>query len=258
MAKITATGAPEKITPEQAKEILEKGAPNRPLQAGRVEDMALQMLEGNWKLAQPISFDKKGALIDGQHRLAAVVEAGKPVWFMVQRGLEPDTFGVFDQGRLRTAADLHHLMGGTNSTRSCSVAYSMILRSTKGSKETRPNRKGVAEYALAHRPAIDLVIAHLDRLKYVTSGEMGAFANAHEKYGDKIAPMLQRIKDNTFQGRNDPMNTLVRWMLKHHTKDKVSKLRAPRELCYSAAVLAIKASLEKRELTVLKPDGQDF
>ena len=250
----------ETITPSKAKEYLERNVKNRPLRVAYINDLAYQMLEGKWELAQPISFDVQGNLLDGQHRLNAIVAAGTSVKMVVLRGMPSGTFGVYDQGPVRTAADLHHLMGGKSSNTACSIARSMIQRAVASNMALKHmTRQEIAEYALENDAVISPVISGIAGVRYVSAGEMGAFANAIVKYGEaKIAPMMQSIKDNVFAGKTDPMNTLAKWMIRYHSKEGTSMLKAPRYLCYAAAVLAIKATKGGRLLQVLKPKDQDF
>lgn len=59
-----------------------------------------------WKFAgDPVRFDKRGALIDGQHRMTALAEADTEEIFVVITGLESDTMRVIDAGRKRTYGD---------------------------------------------------------------------------------------------------------------------------------------------------------
>lgn len=62
----------------------------------------------------PIRFNTLGELIDGQHRLQAVSKAGTSEMMIVIRGLEPETFIVFDTGRARSFTDALRSMGISN------------------------------------------------------------------------------------------------------------------------------------------------
>lgn len=60
----------------------------RKLDRRRVGRLRGAMAGGRWRLRlDPISLDESGALVDGRHRLAAVVEADVRLWFFVTRGL---------------------------------------------------------------------------------------------------------------------------------------------------------------------------
>src|SRR5947199_10315040 len=68
------------ITPKKAAEYLGLNTANRPLSNRTVREFAAAMRRGEWRVThQGIAFDTTGALVDGQHRLAAIVEADLPV-----------------------------------------------------------------------------------------------------------------------------------------------------------------------------------
>jgi hypothetical protein len=104
----------EKVTPAKARTWLETNVDNRKIAPTVVSRYALDIIMGHWDLSQPIYFDLNDNLIDGQHRLLAVVEADKPVEMFVGRGFDPKVKVVLDTGRRRTFADLLHWMGEKN------------------------------------------------------------------------------------------------------------------------------------------------
>ncbi|WP_432059353.1 hypothetical protein [Streptomyces sp. S1] len=78
---------------------------NRKLSTLRVKRYAKAMEEGRWKLThQSIAFDKQGTLIDGQHRLLAVLNSKTVVPMRVHVGADPSTFAVIDTGYGRVAS----------------------------------------------------------------------------------------------------------------------------------------------------------
>lgn len=87
---------------------LEKNyAHQRTIRNRDVARYATMMREGRWKLThQGIAFSDTGKLLDGQHRLWAIIEAGVPVKLMVTRGLSEDSFVALDQNRVRSFSDL--------------------------------------------------------------------------------------------------------------------------------------------------------
>ncbi|MBO1330964.1 hypothetical protein [Streptomyces sp. VRA16 Mangrove soil] len=105
------------VSPELAAEWLTRNTNNRPLSKGAVQQLAGQIQRGEWQLThQGIAFDEDGVLIDGQHRLAAVVKAGVPVPMTVTRGVPRTAFTVMDTGRKRTGRDALALVGEANAT----------------------------------------------------------------------------------------------------------------------------------------------
>lgn len=94
----------ENITPTKASEYLETSPYNRLTVSTKrvVKNYASAMIRGEWSLnGESIVFDKEGRLLDGHHRMAAVVEAGIPITFSVCRGVDREAFTTYNCG-LRT------------------------------------------------------------------------------------------------------------------------------------------------------------
>ncbi|MEK7888253.1 hypothetical protein AAB992_14130 [Burkholderia contaminans] len=96
-----------KVTPAIAQRWLELNRRNRALRPRVVRHYASQMKENRWVLnGECIKFSARGVLIDGQHRLHAVVEADVAIDFDVHVGLSDDAVFTIDTGALRTGADV--------------------------------------------------------------------------------------------------------------------------------------------------------
>lgn len=99
------------VTPKTAQTYLDVNKYNRPLDEDYAKDIAAEYAAGRWPgngdgreplaTISTISFDTRGRLIDGQHRLRAVVLHGKPISFFVQTECHPEDIFLFDGGRLR-------------------------------------------------------------------------------------------------------------------------------------------------------------
>ena len=110
MNKITFTV--EVITPELAKEYLLSNTKNRTLSKRTVLLYADIMRRGQWELThEGISFDGHGRLLDGQHRLEAIISSGVSVKMVVARGLSSDTFAVINTGKTRSTGDTFSISG---------------------------------------------------------------------------------------------------------------------------------------------------
>lgn len=105
----------EVITPELAADWLEQNLAeghNRSLRAARAEGFARDMAAGEWHdNGETIKFDWNGRLIDGQHRLAAIVKYGHPITMLVVRGVAPDAITTIDMGVARRYADVLKIKG---------------------------------------------------------------------------------------------------------------------------------------------------
>lgn len=113
------------ISPELAQSWLSKSGKNRKKNTGHIKRLAEKMAEGRWIVnGQTISFDSEGNLIDGQHRLEAIVMAGVTIKHAVAFDVEdPRAFKSYDAESLKRGA--HHIsemMGVKNATNVTSSA----------------------------------------------------------------------------------------------------------------------------------------
>lgn len=96
----------ETIDPLRAERMLQLNTTNRPLSRNHVNRLAGEMKENRWQFnGDAIRISDHNRLIDGQHRLAAVVKSGVPIQTFVVRGLPDEAFKTIDTGRLRSGAD---------------------------------------------------------------------------------------------------------------------------------------------------------
>lgn len=98
----------ESITPEIAREYLLHNSKNRIVKPRSVEAYARDMQRGDFRTThQGIAFDTDGNLIDGQHRLLAIIMSNTPVTLLVTRGIPVDD-GVMatDRGISRSIRDV--------------------------------------------------------------------------------------------------------------------------------------------------------
>jgi len=95
------------VTPEIASHMLENNFHNRNVRQHRVDDYARQMQDGHWKKSgNTISIGPDGRLLNGQHRLWAVVESGVTQQFVIVLEESNDIYEVFDTGLNRQAIDI--------------------------------------------------------------------------------------------------------------------------------------------------------
>ena len=88
----------ETISPDRAEEYLAANRGNRNIVQSHVAAMARDIRNGQWMFnAQPICFSRSGRLLNGQHRLSAVLEAGQPIEVLVMRGLPELAFQTYDK-----------------------------------------------------------------------------------------------------------------------------------------------------------------
>ena len=105
------------IDPETATRWLAANEANRHLRVAQVNKYASDMAAGRWHLTgSPIQFAVDGRLLDGQHRLAAIVKSGVTLPMFVVRGLASTAQSYMDTGAKRTVADQLSIAGYKNSS----------------------------------------------------------------------------------------------------------------------------------------------
>lgn len=94
------------VTPEMAAEWLaDRWGEQRAVRGGHVSRLLHDMQAGNFKISPDAILRIKGRLANGQHRLEAVVQYGKPVKFLVMESNDEELYKVIDQVMKRTVGD---------------------------------------------------------------------------------------------------------------------------------------------------------
>ena len=119
------------VSPAIASIWLEKLAPNRNIRQNAVERMINDLKKGNWIFQpQPIIFNQSGELIDGQHRLWAIVMSGVSMPCLVAFGWPTEVQQVVDQQANRSVADICKIKKGMSiGNIHAAVATAMITHS---------------------------------------------------------------------------------------------------------------------------------
>lgn len=87
------------VTPAMAAALLERTPHARPINASRVRRYADDMIAGRWlETAETIKQETDGTVVNGHHRLRAVVLSGVATWFHFARGVSPSALIAMDSG----------------------------------------------------------------------------------------------------------------------------------------------------------------
>lgn len=147
-----------KVTPELAWEWLESAnSINRRVRDMVVERYANDMRAGRWRrTTTPIKFDKDKILLNGQHRLWAVVQSKMTVEFLVMYNCDPDERQVEDIGAPR---NLHDILGFEKvhvAQMALGVISKMMASVLSKPYPSQPERR---EFFLKHQKAIEFALA---------------------------------------------------------------------------------------------------
>lgn len=178
------------ITPEKASHWLKNNNPNnRNLNEATVTLYARDILEGRWTLNhQGIAFYTNGLLADGQHRLAAVVRANKPVQMMVTSGINTENYGGIDRNRVRTLHDTIKIGGEASWIDERDIANIKIIFGFGTEKIGTEETIRLGESIKPHLEFTKQCFA--TKRKGVNSGLRGCFTLAHY-YGEDEARLTE-------------------------------------------------------------------
>lgn len=100
-----------------AESILVHNTRNRPINANRLAMFESMLQRGEMQLThQGVGISESEILLDGQHRLWAILNTGIPATMMVTTGLPDAVFAVLDTGTKRSAGDILSIDGAKNAT----------------------------------------------------------------------------------------------------------------------------------------------
>lgn len=106
------------INPQVAAELLELNTKGqRTISRDAVERYATDMATLDWVFnGAAILISNTNELLDGQHRLSAIIESGESQVVLIVRGIDPVAMATIDAGRKRSYADSLKIRGFANHT----------------------------------------------------------------------------------------------------------------------------------------------
>ena len=254
------------ITPEIAHEMLGHNIKNnRNLKAGWVKALADNMERGTFMLtSQGIAFDKDGNLIDGQHRLHAVIKSGCTVPMRVTFGCDSRTVGVIDAGSKRTAKDVAKMYhGDTPYLHHSQVigAFSSILRQRNSTlaKSLTPNDLSDLTAVNANSARMLYGSTITRKMTYATVDMRGALLEATMLTGDAQAMFDFRnvYELNEINTTRDYCNQVVFALKQRLTDSKIKRVRINSHMLYNLTQNAFYAFINNKGRVLLKNTSED-
>lgn len=230
------------ITPEMAKQFLANNTGNRQVKLNVVEKYANDIKYDRWKAntGETIKISDKGRILDGQHRLHAIIKADIGLNFHLATGLCDSVFDVIDTGANRTGKDVFTI----NNTINASVLPS-IIQSYKTVKLCKIKFK---QSTLTNQMILDVYnenpeewqnIVRLSKNWYNAFSKIlnrsiigGLYKNFEEKAGEEVA---KDFFNQLCIGKEFTNETIV-WLRKRLTEDKISNLKLPIAVKYELII----------------------
>lgn len=194
------------ITPEQAKAWLDGHRNIRPINWRNVASFARDMKTGNWKIThQGICFNERDELVDGQHRLHAIIQADRPVRMLVSviRGITPKD--PIDEGRRRSLS----LLSGYR-TRVVS-ALGVLRYFELGERVHRPLTLSETTDIYARHEGAMVALSAVPGVNKLTGGTLAALVWAWPTDPEKVERFAHEIASGEMIKRGDPSFAFRNW-----------------------------------------------
>lgn len=188
----------EMISPAEAHKLLSQHPRNRRLSRNRVNSLARAMTAGQWVFdGQPIRIDNQGSLVDGQHRLNALIAADMTLPFLVVRGVPTESMATMDTGKSRSFGDILTIEDPTI------VDSNNIAAGTRIIYLYSQGARGRALSSLGSKEALSAAVTPNDLLMFF------------REHRDEIVPTVLQARNFRAQiaGTTTSAITLVTWVL---------------------------------------------
>jgi hypothetical protein len=228
----------EDITPEIAREWLERNTHNRTVSDRLVEIYADAMEAKEWYLnGEPIIFDYNDLLQSGQHRLLAVILSNTTIRSVVVRGADPEALYSLDTGRKRKLTDALTLRGEKD-VANLATAVTWYWRYEHGVMD----RGGVTATTttllrtLDEHPALREAVAAVRSLHSALGVSCGLFGSVHYILSnispDECESFFTSLTDGANLDIDGPIHSLRRWIIRSRRGE-----RRPSSSVYAAVTI---------------------
>ena len=238
------------VTPEMASQLLEWNKnPRKKIMQTVVDRYCADMAAGEWNdNSSAIAIDYNGWMHNGQHRISAIIQLGKPqrLWFtfrtLVSAREDEDT-GAPRKPAVQIEQKLNNRIGNKLPA-ICRAAMRGVSGTTK-----RISSAQLAEFAELYGAEIEW----LERIcPTYRSDILGAFLKAVLWYGaDKMEPFLKRFGDVLFESKEDPARLL------HATAKGIRGSRTRMSL-YKKALAAVHYHVSDKRVSKLVERDSDI
>lgn len=204
-------GVKMSITPAIATDWLETRGNNRKVLQSTVDRYGLDMRQGRWVFnGAPIQFDEEGKLLNGQHRLWAIVESGCTIEAVVQWGIPRAAQATIDNGQKWQVKDLLYMEDEKNTTL-LQAALRWVFRDEIGSLMSSPGMSNSTAIELLERhPGIRRSVDFISSVRGPMYPSAAAFL--HYKVSaldpDKADEFFMRLADGVGLQETSPVYRL--------------------------------------------------
>lgn len=221
------------VTPEQALDWLTRNDNNRVISKKHVNLLADMMARGEYHfVGDPIRFDTDGRLLDGQHRLNAIVESETHQPMLVITGLPPESQVFMDAGRKRSPGDqMTVALGIRNGNQAASIARTYIAWRDRCFL-TATRTVGIPEIVSWAADNEDLLVDATTRARRITSNQIptsvavsgAVYLAAHNLNPNDAGIFWDRLADGVDLDARNPILVLRNGIMRRSKRDRWTRL----------------------------------
>lgn len=162
----------ETITPHKAAEMLKFNHSNRAMVANHLNRLISEMLAGDWKVTGDTIKINGDRLLDGQHRLEAVVRSGVSIQCFIARNVDTDSFPMIDTGRTRMGGDVLSALGYHNVFITASAARMIWYYEHRIARLDGPLSNNTVLHTVKRHPTLPAFISELSGYIFCKTGAL--------------------------------------------------------------------------------------
>lgn len=259
----------ETVSVDMASLWLGKMAANRSCRQAVVNCYLADMKKGNWHhQGDPIRFNVDGQLIDGQHRLRALILYGKPLEFLIVRGVPVEAMSTIDAGVKRSAADQFTILGHSHaSMRAATLRLLMSYRLSGGQsiqksiaeldsrgKKTlrRPPTTDELLAEMKHWPSLDESFKWAQPAKAMKGIGPSMFVALHYLFAQKDENAADEFMAGLLEGVNLPKSSPILALRKNLLNGLLKGVRFTTLEIGTRCIMAWNAYRERRQMSIIK------
>ena len=242
------------VTPDMACDWLEKNIDNRKLKKDKIELYAQAILEDRWlPNHQGISFYEDGGLADGQHRLYAIIQAGRGVWMNVSYGLPRASIHCIDENTPRTYKDglkFEKIDAESSHTSICNVLIREARRQIRGVANWRGNKVDRIVFLRCFRAWQDAILfpkvtgqVRLRNNLHMSAIAAASFTQPH----DILRQYMETVSSGIIESEQDNSAIRIRDFLLINSRNDVIH----RQEAYLKSCSAIRAFIARKSISRL-------
>lgn len=251
------------LTPAAAQHLLERNTNNRKISEKVIQKYVAEIRAGEWRLTPGgIGFDEHGVLVDGQHRLSAIVRANQPIPMLITVGLPGACQEKVDRQRRRTLFDALFLAGHAIQRQEVEIATCLTRRHVRSDSGVVPSDSLVKQTLACHLEHIRAVIAAMKGANKRKRGlSQASFLSAavlyHEIDAARCAEFLEGVRTGEMLTQDHPAMRLRRFLLGETVTTAMPRGGANQSFVFRRAVFAMQAHLDGRNISGLR-EAEDF